>query len=117
MVLRCLVRVGFGLTLVLSMVALLVLVIRRTTLNENAETYEALKRLLPAGNCLCQASTVFECSACLDCAGGHASSRAQEKTELQEQESWTFTFGRDDKNEGLNEAQCNASFPGLFEDI
>ena len=111
MTFRCPVRIG--LALVFGTIAIFVIAIIRGTKSEDAEAYQMLKGLLPAGNCLCRTSTTFECAACLDCAG----SIAQKPEELQAQSNWTFIFGRDDKNEGLNEAQCAASFPGLFEDI
>jgi hypothetical protein len=31
--------------------------------------------------------------------------------------AWSFEYTRDGRNEALNRQQCNAAFPGLFEDI
>jgi hypothetical protein len=114
---RWLVRVGILLFLAVVVIAIFVSIISRGTKSEDMEMYEMVKKLLPSGNCHCQSSTNFECGACLDCANGNAWSMGQKEAELDDQEHWKFTFGRDDKNEGLNEAQCAASFPGLFEDI
>lgn len=32
-------------------------------------------------------------------------------------DDWQFQYGRDDRNAGLSQTQCTASFPGLFEDV
>ena len=68
-----------------------------------------LTQLIPAGHCACQSSTVFECSSCL-----------QPQTPASKHErpsTWEFQYGRDDRNEGLEEDQCDLAFSGLFEDV
>jgi len=32
-------------------------------------------------------------------------------------DDWQFQYGRDDRNVGLSQPQCTASFPGLFQDV
>lgn len=68
-----------------------------------------ITQLIPAGHCTCQTSTVFECSSCLE---PHLSDVNATTTD-----EWNFEYGRDDRNAGLSDAQCAASFPGLFEDV
>lgn len=68
-----------------------------------------LTQLIPAGHCTCQTSTSFNCTTCLD----HPSMAI---TPLSPS-GWTFQYGRDDRNQGLDEDQCRAAFPGLYEDI
>ena len=111
------VRLKLSLVVIIVTITSFIYMISRATKSENTEMYEMLKGLLPSGNCHCQSSTNFECGLCLDCASGDAWSAGQNETASQDQGNWRFTFGRDDKNEGLDEAQCSASFPGLFEDI
>jgi hypothetical protein len=69
-----------------------------------------LTQLIPAGHCACQTSTTFQCSTCLSCP----------ETGLQHDNTapgWTFEYARDGRNEALDQQQCRAAFPGLFEDI
>jgi hypothetical protein len=35
----------------------------------------------------------------------------------EEDESWVFNYRRDGNNYGLDKDQCQAAFPGLYEDI
>jgi hypothetical protein len=70
---------------------------------------QILTQLIPAGHCTCQTSTSFNCTTCLDCP-----SVAVAPVPLS---GWTYQYGRDDRNQGLDEDQCRASFPGLYEDI
>jgi hypothetical protein len=84
------------------------------TRSDNAELLPFVKGILPAGRCLCQYSTTFSCDTCLDCAT--TAPVILNHTE-ESPKGWTFTYGRDDLNEGLDFEQCNAAFPGLFEDI
>lgn len=66
-------------------------------------------QILPAGNCACTKSITFNCSANL------------EKLQSVDQEPggghWTFEYSRDGNDLGLGDEQCDAAFPGLFEDI
>jgi len=84
------------------------------TRSDDAELLPFVKGILPAGRCLCQYSTTFSCDTCLDCAT--TAPVILNHTE-ESPKGWTFTYGRDDLNEGLDFEQCNAAFPGLFEDI
>lgn len=63
---------------------------------------------------MCKSSPVFESEICLNL----AEAKLEEKTqEIQSLQTWQYQYGRDDKNEALNEEQCILAFPGLFEDI
>ncbi|KAJ5775113.1 uncharacterized protein N7511_000124 [Penicillium nucicola] len=69
-----------------------------------------LTQLIPAGHCACQTSTTFQCSTCLTCP----------ETGLLHDDRhprWKFDYARDGRNEALDQMQCRAAFPGLFEDI
>jgi hypothetical protein len=110
-------RFKLSIVLIIVTITSFIYILSRATKSENAEMFGMLKGLLPSGNCHCQSSTNFQCGLCLDCASGDAWSAGQHETASQNQGNWRFTFGRDDKNEALDEAQCAASFPGLFEDI
>ncbi|CAL5871442.1 uncharacterized protein PFLUO_LOCUS5692 [Penicillium psychrofluorescens] len=70
-----------------------------------------LTQLIPAGHCACQTSTTFECSTCLSCSD----------TGLRDQSSpapvWRFDYRLDGRNQALDQMQCQAAFPGLFEDV
>ncbi|OQE42317.1 hypothetical protein PENCOP_c004G03981 [Penicillium coprophilum] len=70
-----------------------------------------LTQLIPAGHCTCQSSTSFQCADCLTCL---ASPPPVQPDHLA---TWSFQYGRDDQNLGLSQSQCQASFPGLFQDI
>ncbi|RDW72790.1 hypothetical protein BP6252_06697 [Coleophoma cylindrospora] len=96
-------------------ILLLVLAIMRTTLSEAPEVSLFLKKLLPAGNCLCQSSTNFDCrlsifAATQDVSMGEDLAGAKDA-------NWKFDFTRDGENIGLGNDQCGSAFPGLFEDI
>ncbi|KAJ5669888.1 hypothetical protein N7462_010958 [Penicillium macrosclerotiorum] len=69
-----------------------------------------LTQLIPAGHCACQTSTTFQCSTCVSCADTST-------LQLSASPSWKFEYPRDARNEALDQAQCQAAFPGLFEDI
>jgi len=73
-----------------------------------------LTQLIPAGHCACASSTTFECASCLSCA---SSSKVEPSPPSSSSPPWTFQYGRDDRNEGLDKTQCLAAFPGLFEDV
>jgi hypothetical protein len=68
-----------------------------------------LTQLIPAGHCTCQTATIFECSSCLEPHMSDMNATAND--------DWQFQHGRDDRNVGLSQSQCTASFPGLFEDV
>ncbi|KAI9367586.1 glycosyl transferase family 90-domain-containing protein [Aspergillus egyptiacus] len=70
-----------------------------------------LTQLIPAGHCTCQSSTTFQCADCLTCLASPPPAGSQRPS------TWSFQYGRDDKDLSLNKDQCQASFPGLFQDI
>ena len=81
--------------------------------------HPAIKKLLPAGHCLCQSSPVFECTTCLDLAEATDASGWPDHVPntTDSLSTWKYTYGRDDVDEALHPALCDAAFPGLFEDI
>ena len=78
--------------------------------SENDDIRPLLTQLIPGGHCACESSTIFECSSCLN---------YPQNSILDPNLSahWEYMFERDGMNEGLVENQCNAAFPGLFEDV
>lgn len=68
-----------------------------------------LTQLIPAGHCACQTSTTFQCSTCLSCPDAGL--------EIPSSPRWNFDYSRDARNEALDHRQCEAAFPGLFEDV
>lgn len=79
--------------------------------SDRDNVHPLLTQIIPAGHCSCQSSTVFQCSECLTCLDSSSSISPNDPPE------WSFEYGRDDRNLGLTESQCQASFPGLFQDI
>ncbi|KAK2740740.1 hypothetical protein FQN57_005972 [Myotisia sp. PD_48] len=68
-----------------------------------------LTQIIPAGHCMCATSTTFNCSGCLESSG---------QVELNSSSSaWKFQPDRDGHNVGLDGEKCQATFPGLYEDI
>ncbi|KAL4926119.1 uncharacterized protein BDV17DRAFT_293742 [Aspergillus undulatus] len=86
-----------------------------------------LTQIIPAGHCACETATVFECSTCLTCSHqdlaltlSPAKASNETETEIEpesEPEIWEFGYARDGQNAGLDRSQCDAAFPGLFEDV
>ncbi|KAL4886019.1 glycosyl transferase family 90-domain-containing protein [Aspergillus karnatakaensis] len=74
-------------------------------------SHPLLTQLIPAGHCACQTATVFECTTCVTC------SHQDLTLSTSRDELWEFEYKRDALNAGLSESQCNAAFPGLFEDV
>jgi hypothetical protein len=70
-----------------------------------------LTQLIPAGHCACETSTSFQCASCLSC------SKPSLSTQLTPSAKWVFEYERDGNNEGLSRQQCDAAFPGLYEDV
>ncbi|KAE8377189.1 glycosyl transferase family 90-domain-containing protein [Aspergillus bertholletiae] len=70
-----------------------------------------LTQLIPAGHCTCQSSTSFQCADCLTYLA------LPPPLEPEHLVTWRFQYGRDDHNLGLSQSQCQAAFPGLFQDI
>lgn len=80
--------------------------------SDRDNVHPVLNQLIPAGHCACQTSTTFNCSSCLTCSSAPATQSTTSSSEL-----WSFQYGRDDRRTDLDKAQCDASFPGLFEDV
>ena len=76
--------------------------------SDRDDIHPLLTQLIPAGHCACETATVFECQSCLN----HSYSLDPVPSAY-----WEFRFERDGKNRGLTERECNAAFPGLFEDV
>jgi hypothetical protein len=84
------------------------------TRTENPQLPPLVKEVLPAGRCQCEFSTTFTCDTCLDCAHNQLVSPHAAKDE---DRPWVFHYPRDADNYSLDRAQCQAAFPGLFQDI
>jgi hypothetical protein len=97
-----------------ALIFLLVSSIVYGTRTENPLLPPLVKEVLPAGRCLCEYSTHFECATCLDCAANPA---ILANATSEEDEAWVFNYRRDGNNYGLDEDQCQAAFPGLYEDV
>ncbi|CEN60476.1 hypothetical protein ASPCAL02914 [Aspergillus calidoustus] len=80
--------------------------------SDRAYLHPLLTQIIPAGHCACETATVFECSSCLACS--HQTLALTPSAEL---ERWEFSYARDGHNAGLGREQCDAAFPGLFEDV
>lgn len=80
--------------------------------SDRDNVHPIITKLMPAGHCTCQTSTSFQCADCLSCLPSSPSEQPQT-----EPQSWSFEYGRDGRNLSLTRSQCQASFPGLFEDI
>ena len=104
-----------SLLVVATLVAYLILAITHAT-KTSTDISEFLNKLLPAGNCLCQSSTVFDCRLSNQDVQRSKSGLHTEPTESIEGE-WQFQHGRDSLNFGLSYERCNTAFPGLFEEI
>lgn len=88
----------------------LILVIWYGVNSDRDYIHPIITQLIPAGHCACQTSTTFECSSCLSC------SQTRPHKQLNPSFSWRFEPDRDARNEGLDRAQCDTAFAGLFED-
>lgn len=103
-------RRGLSLLCILAFLSCSVIVTIWYGMNSDREyIHPILTQLIPAGHCACQTSTTFECSTCI----------ASADVGLQQSPApaWKFEYPRDAPNEALNQAQCQAAFPGLFEDV
>lgn len=89
----------------------LVLAIISGTRSNAPEISTFVRKLLPAGSCLCESSTIFTCQSALHNLPTLSDSDGDATP------NWKFQYGRDDQNLGLTAAQCDSAFPGLFEDI
>lgn len=98
----------------IALVFFLICSILYGTRTENPSLPPLVQEVLPAGRCLCQQSTTFECATCLDC--NERPFIAANASHV-EAERWSFDYRRDGDNYGLDTQQCQDAFPGLFEDI
>lgn len=99
-----------------ALLFLLICSILYGTRTENPRLPPLVKEVLPAGRCLCEFSTNFQCDSCLDCAANQVI-LAENATQLEEEAAWTFSYRRDKNNYGLTDEQCSVAFPGQYEDI
>jgi len=94
----------------------LVYAIIRGTRSDSGETFTFVRKLFPAGTCLCESSATFRCGEVLEELSRVSNYKGVSDTE-EASSQWEFQYGRDDQNVGLTVEQCSSSFPGLFEDI
>jgi hypothetical protein len=97
------------------MVVYLVLAIIHGTRSDK-EISEYVKKLLPAGHCLCESSTVFDCRLSLPDILKDKTGIDIVPTNSMEGE-WQFNYERDGLNFGLSNDQCIVAFPGLFDEV
>ncbi|KAJ5272443.1 hypothetical protein N7478_007568 [Penicillium angulare] len=109
-------RRGRGLSLLCLLACLscsLILAIWYGMNSDRDYIHPVLTQLIPAGHCACQTSTTFQCSTCLSC----PEPTLQQPSGLAESKTWKWDYPRDAPNEALEHSQCQAAFPGLFEDV
>lgn len=99
-----------------ALLFLLICSILYGTRTENPRLPSLVQEVLPAGRCLCEFSTNFQCDTCLDCASNQAILAANATAE-EEKSLWTFNYKKDRNNYALDNEQCSAAFPGQYEDI
>ncbi|KAJ0413529.1 glycosyl transferase family 90-domain-containing protein [Aspergillus carlsbadensis] len=106
--------------------------------SDRAYLHPILTQIIPAGHCACETATVFECSSCLTCShqttlslapSSHPSNLSESSSDPDSESNsegsepgqcewqWEFEYARDGHNAGLSREQCDAAFPGLFEDV
>ena len=99
-----------------GLISMLVLGIMKATKSEAAEISSFMKKIIPAGNCLCDSSTVFDCkwsAADIQCPAIQWDAKHPKPVE----DVWRFEFTRDGDNLSLGDEQCRSAFPGLFEEV
>ena len=77
--------------------------------SDRDDIHPLLTQLIPAGHCACKTATRFDCASCLTLQTHVDGKKAHS--------GWTFQYDRDGKDLTLTEPQCQAAFPGLFEDV
>lgn len=92
----------------------LVFAIIRGTKSDSGDVFTVVRKLFPAGTCLCESSASFSCGEVLEEVFEAANQNSLNTTPSTD---WQFQYGRDDRNVGLTAEQCSSAFPGLFEDI
>ncbi|KAF2876871.1 glycosyl transferase family 90-domain-containing protein [Massariosphaeria phaeospora] len=102
-----------------TVIFLLVCAILYGTQTAHPQLPSIVKEVMPAGRCQCEYSTTFTCDTCLDCAAGQVvlGNNITDTGDRKAGEEWVFSYERDANNYGLHEEQCQAAFPGLYEDI
>jgi hypothetical protein len=98
-----------------SMTCLIVKIVSGTRSN-GPEMSEFVRKLLPAGTCLCESSTTFDCAYSLEALSTLPPVGDADKLPTLDPD-WRFDFDRDGQNLGLTSMQCETAFPGLFEDV
>jgi hypothetical protein len=86
------------------------------TRSDSGEVFTVVRKLFPAGTCLCESSAIFRCGEVLEELSRVSNYQGVSDTE-EASSQWEFQYGRDDQNVGLTVEECSSSFPGLFEDI
>jgi Glycosyl transferase family 90 len=101
----------------LAQIALIVSLIWAVILVTNSDEHlpELLRKLRPAGNCLCESSTVFDCSWTQNLQTINNAFGTGPKDIVEDE--WQFQHGRDDLDLSMSEDKCNVAFPGLFEEV
>lgn len=102
-----------GLFLSISFISIFIVILVYGVNSDLDNIHPSIVRLLPAGHSICKSSPIFESETCLDL----VEKKLEESSESQKLQNWQYQYGRDDKNEGLDEEQCILAFPGLFEDV
>ena len=106
------------LTLIISVSSITCLIskIVSGTRSNAPEMSEFVRKLLPAGTCLCESSTTFDCAYTLSALSTLPLVGDTDKLPTLDP-GWKFDFDRDGQNLGLTSMQCKTAFPGLFEDV
>ena len=106
------------LTLIISVSSITCLIVKIVsgTRSNSPEMSEFVRKLLPAGTCLCESSTTFDCAYSLEALSTLPSVGDADKSPTLDPD-WRFDFDRDGQNLGLTLTQCETAFPGLFEDV
>ncbi|KAL5361235.1 glycosyl transferase family 90-domain-containing protein [Aspergillus floccosus] len=105
-------RLGTCMVLVFVSTAIFAVMIWTIWLGVNSDKdniHPLLNQLIPAGNCACQTSTVFQCDSCLQCSDSAPLLPSYPPTLIDHHSLST-------ENRALNESQCQAFLPGLFQD-
>lgn len=100
----------------LSSITWLIVKIVSGTRSNSPEMSEFVMKLLPAGTCLCESSTTFDCAYSLEALSAIPHVSDADKLATIDPD-WRFDFDRDGQNLGLTSMQCETAFPGLLEDI
>jgi hypothetical protein len=100
---------------IFALVVYLVLAIIRAT-HSDTDISDFARNILPAGNCLCESSTVFDCNLSL-LEASKKGPAAEDHSPNQATAQWQFQYAQHGLDFGLTPYQCNVAFPGYFEEI